>query len=90
MSICITKIHGSFNQKSLNTSIKQYYFYNALRMTATYAVIHFEKPIGETISSVFGGYILGIIALYSCNIWGDIFIHGVTAFVMEIFAFLKQ
>lgn len=61
-----------------------------LPMVATYAVLHFGKPLGEAISSVFGGYILGILALYSKNIWGGIFLHGGTAFLMEIFAFLKK
>lgn len=59
-------------------------------MAATYAALHFGKPITETISSVFGGYILGILALYSRNIWGGIFIHAGVAFLMEIFAFLQQ
>jgi hypothetical protein len=61
-----------------------------LPMAATYAVLHFGKPMGETISSVFGGYILGIIALYSRNIWGGVFIHGGIAFLMEIFAFWRH
>lgn len=61
-----------------------------LPMAATYAVLHFGKPIGETVSSVFGGYILGIIALYSRNIWGGVFIHGGIALLMEIFAFVRQ
>ena len=56
-------------------------------MAAAYAVLHFGKPLGETIGSVFGGYILGIIALYSRNIWGGVFIHGGIALLMEIFAF---
>ena len=60
-----------------------------LPMVATYAILHFGKPIGETISSVFGGYILGIIALYSRNIWGGVFIHGGIALLMEIFAFMQ-
>lgn len=61
-----------------------------LPMVATYAVLHFGKPLGETISSVFGGYILGVIALYSRNIWGGVFIHGGIAFLMEVFAFWRQ
>lgn len=61
-----------------------------LPMVATYAVLHFGKPMGETISSVFGGYILGIIALYSRNIWGGVFIHGGIAFLMEVFALMRQ
>jgi len=61
-----------------------------LPMAATYAVLHFGKPMGETISSVFGGYILGIIALYSRNIWGGVFIHGGIAFLMEVFSFWRH
>lgn len=59
-----------------------------LPMAATYAVLHFGKPILETISSVFGGYILGIIALYTRNIWGGVFVHAGIAFLMEFFAFI--
>lgn len=59
-------------------------------MAATYATLHFGKPIGETVSSIFGGYILGILALYSRNIWGGIFVHGGVAFFMEVFAFLRM
>jgi hypothetical protein len=59
-------------------------------MAATYCVYHFGKPVGETISSVFGGYILGVIALYSRNIYGGVFIHGGIALLMEFFAMLQQ
>ena len=38
-------------------------------MAATYAALHFGKPMGETISSIFGGYILGVIALYNHSNW---------------------
>jgi membrane protease YdiL (CAAX protease family) len=57
-------------------------------MAATYAVLHFGKPMGETISSFFGGYILGVLALYTRNIWGGVFIHVLLAFGMEVFAYL--
>ena len=61
-----------------------------LPMAATYCVLHFGKPMGETISSIFGGYILGIIALYSRNIWGGIFVHGGVAFFMDFFALIRM
>lgn len=63
---------------------------SVLPMAATYAVLHFGKPMGETISSVFGGYILGVLALYSRNIWGGVFIHGGIALLMELFAFARM
>ena len=59
-----------------------------MAMAATYSVYHFGKPISETISSVFGGYILGVIALYTRNIYGGIFVHGGIALLMELFAFM--
>lgn len=61
-----------------------------LPMVATYAVLHFGKPMGECISSVFGGYILGVIALYSRNIWGGIFLHGGIAMFMEVFSSVRH
>ncbi|MEQ9007716.1 MAG: hypothetical protein RLP12_07520, partial [Ekhidna sp.] len=41
--------------------------YAVLPMIVTYAFLHFGKPLGETISSLFGGYVLGIISYYSRN-----------------------
>jgi len=64
--------------------------YAVLPMVATYAFLHFGKPLGETISSVFGGYILGIISYNSRNIWGGIFIHLGVAWLMELFGWLQQ
>lgn len=61
-----------------------------LPMVAAYCLLHFGKPLGEAISSVFGGYILGIIALYSRNIWGGVFVHGGIAGLMELFAFWRM
>ncbi|NJO03767.1 MAG: CPBP family intramembrane metalloprotease, partial [Bacteroidia bacterium] len=39
-------------------------------MVAVYAYIHFLKPMPEAIGSVFGGYILGVIAFYSRSVLG--------------------
>lgn len=64
--------------------------YAVLPMVVTYAVLHFGKPVGETISSIFGGYVLGIIAYYSRSIWGGIFIHLGVAWLMELFGWLQQ
>ena len=60
-----------------------------LPMVATYAFLHFGKPLGETIGSVFGGYILGVIALNSRNIAGGIYIHMGVAYLMEFFAYMQ-
>lgn len=54
-----------------------------LPMVATYAFLHFGKPAGETISSVFGGYILGIIAINSRSIFGGVILHVGVAYIMD-------
>jgi len=64
--------------------------YVILPMVATYAFLHFGKPVGETIGSIFGGYILGIVAYYSRNIWGGVVVHMGLALLMEFAAFLHR
>lgn len=60
-----------------------------LPMVATYAFLHFGKPLGETLGSIFGGYILGVIALYTRNILGGCVIHIGVASLMEAAAFIQ-
>lgn len=64
--------------------------YAVLPMVASYAFLHFGKPMGETISSIFGGYVLGIISYNSRNVWGGIFIHLGVAWLMEFFGWLQS
>lgn len=59
-------------------------------MVCLYAFLHFEKPMGEAVSSIFGGYLLGIFAYYSKNIWGGVFVHVGIALLMEIIAALTK
>jgi hypothetical protein len=61
-----------------------------LPMVATYAALHFGKPLTETISSVFGGYILGVLALHHRNIWGGVIIHVGVAWLMELVGYLHR
>lgn len=60
-----------------------------LPMVVTYAFLHFGKPMAETIGSIFGGYILGVIAFYSRNILGGCVIHIGVALLMEVMALLQ-
>lgn len=60
-----------------------------LAMMASYAFLHFGKPLGETISSVFGGFVLGVIALKTRNIWGGVLIHVGIAWAMELAGYLQ-
>lgn len=59
-------------------------------MVVTYCFLHFGKPEGEAISSIFGGYILGVIAYESRSIFGGVIIHVGVAWLMELFAWLQQ
>ncbi|MGB3618498.1 MAG: CPBP family intramembrane glutamic endopeptidase, partial [Catalinimonas sp.] len=60
-----------------------------LPMACTYCVLHFGKPLGEAVSSFFGGYLLGVISLRTGNIWGGVMIHLGIAWLMEAFAGLQ-
>jgi len=61
-----------------------------LPMIVWYCSIHFGRPLGEAISSLFGGYLLGVLALSTRNIWGGLLIHMGIAWGMEIAAFLQS
>lgn len=59
-------------------------------MVVIYCALHFGKPVGEAISAIFGGYVLGIIAYSTRSIWGGIFIHMGIAWLMELIAHLSK
>jgi len=61
-----------------------------LPMVTVYCFLHYGKPLGETIGSIFGGYILGVIAYYSQNILGGVLIHLGIAWLMELLAFVQK
>lgn len=59
-----------------------------ITMATMYVFIHFGKPVGETISSFFGGMILGVIAYETNSIIGGIIVHCGIAYMMEIGGFI--
>jgi len=61
-----------------------------LPMISVYCILHFGKPMGEAISSIFGGYILGVIALNTQSITGGVIVHMGVAWMMEIFAYSQH
>lgn len=61
-----------------------------LSMAVVYCFLHFGKPPGEAISSVIGGYILGVVALETKNIWGGVIVHMGIAWLMELIAFAQK
>ena len=63
---------------------------SVLAMASFYCFTHFGKPIGEAITSFFGGYILGIIALNHKNIAGGIVVHVGLAMLMEFVSIIQH
>lgn len=54
-----------------------------LPMACFYCTIHFGKPLGECISSYFGGLLLGIVAYHTRSIYGGLMVHLGIAWLME-------
>jgi len=55
-----------------------------LPMACFYCTIHFGKPLGECISSYFGGMLLGIVSYHTRSIWGGLMVHLGIAWMMEL------
>jgi Type II CAAX prenyl endopeptidase Rce1-like len=58
--------------------------YAILPMAAFYCTIHFGKPLGECISSFFGGLALGVVAWRTRSILGGLIVHLGLAWMMEV------
>ena len=54
-----------------------------LPMACFYCTRHFGKPLGECISSYFGGILLGIISYNTKSIYGGLIVHLGIAWLME-------
>jgi hypothetical protein len=61
-----------------------------LAMAVVYCSLHFGKPAGEAISSIFGGYLLGVIALETRSVWGGIIVHLGIAWLMELIGYFQH
>lgn len=61
-----------------------------ITMAVVYCVLHFGKPAGEATSSIFGGFILGVIAYETKSVWGGIIVHMGIAWMMEVVAFVRK
>lgn len=55
-----------------------------LPMACFYCSIHFGKPLGECISSYFGGIILGIVVYHTRSVLGGLLVHLGIAWLMEL------
>jgi hypothetical protein len=48
-----------------------------------YCTIHFGKPLAESISSFWGGLLLGIVSFNAVSVWGGLLVHLGIAWLME-------
>ncbi|MCB0738446.1 MAG: hypothetical protein KDC92_13095 [Bacteroidetes bacterium] len=59
-------------------------------MVCVYCTLHFGKPMMECVSSIFGGFILGVIALKSRSVFGGVWVHIFIAVGMDVLAYLQK
>ncbi len=64
--------------------------YSVLLSVIPYCMIHFGKPMPETLGAVFAGVALGILSLYTRSIWLGVAIHVSVAVSMDVFSLLAQ
>lgn len=52
-------------------------------MTVPYCMIHYPKPVPETLGAILAGIALGTLAMRMRSIWGGVFIHVGVALTMD-------
>jgi membrane protease YdiL (CAAX protease family) len=57
-------------------------------MIVPYCMIHYGKPLPETLGAIFAGIILGTLAIRTRSIWGGVLIHIGVALTMDMLALL--
>ncbi len=60
-----------------------------LAMIVPYCMIHYGKPLPETLGAIFAGLALGTLAMRTRSIWGGIMIHVGIAVSMDVAALLQ-
>lgn len=69
---------------------KRFGFYSVFAMTIPYCMIHFGKPMPETISAIIAGIVLGVLSLKSRSIWLGVAIHYSVAITMDLAALWRK
>lgn len=65
---------------------RRFGFYAVLVMTVPYCMIHFGKPLPETLGSIGAGVILGFMSLKTRSIWMGAALHIAVAWTMDVAA----
>lgn len=61
-------------------------YYSVLIMTVPYCMIHFGKPLPETVGAIIAGIFLGTLSLWTRSIWLGVLIHVTVAIAMDLAA----
>jgi membrane protease YdiL (CAAX protease family) len=69
---------------------KQFGYYSIFIMMIPYVMIHFQKPMPETIGAIIAGIVLGSLSLKSRSIWLGVAIHYSVAITMDIAALWQK
>ena len=67
----------------LHGNKQRFGFYSILVMTIPYCMIHFGKPLPETLAAIVAGLVLGVLSLKSNSIWLGVAIHFSVAITMD-------
>lgn len=61
-------------------------YYSVFIMTVPYCMIHFGKPLPETVGAIIAGIFLGTLSLWTRSIWLGVLIHVTVAVAMDLAA----
>lgn len=64
--------------------------YSILVSTIPYVMIHFGKPLPETLGSIVAGLALGALSYHLRTIWPGVFLHIAIALSMDVFSLSAQ
>ena len=69
---------------------KRFGYYSIFVMTVPYCMIHFGKPMPETIGAILAGFVLGTLSMKSRSIWLGVLIHYSVAITMDLCALYQK
>lgn len=74
----------------LHGTKQRFGFYAIFVMVIPYCMIHFGKPMVETIAAIIAGVVLGYLSLKSKSIWLGVMIHCSVALTMDLCALYRK
>lgn len=74
----------------LHGTKQRFGYYSVFVMTIPYCMIHFGKPLPETIAAIIAGIVLGTLSLKSRSIWLGVAIHYSVAITMDLCAMYQK